>query len=216
MPWCWRWHQVNTTLPSFVQQFCTCYNSVGVFMVNKLRLCLPTYFSSERNCNGNCSYFRFRICSDNLGVCSYLQSCQISSESDLPSKSASKAREAHKQRKSAYNSLFISVVFVACYLPFLPNTMLYWKNASEISLLVAHFASTFLMYLNSSLNRFIYCIIRDSPKRKKHIKANISHEREHVIRKELKLWVVWTDRLFSVFAKSGQRNLVRKLMDLDS
>ena len=27
-------------------------------------------------------------------------------------------REAHKQRKSAYNSLFVSVVFLACYLPF--------------------------------------------------------------------------------------------------
>ena len=29
-------------------------------------------------------------CSDNSGVCSYLQSCQISSESDIRSKSASK------------------------------------------------------------------------------------------------------------------------------
>ena len=67
------------------------------------------------------------------------------------------AREAHKQRKSAYNSLFVFVVFVACYLPFLPSTMLYWKNASEISFLVAHFASIFLIYLNSSLNPFVYC-----------------------------------------------------------
>ena len=67
------------------------------------------------------------------------------------------AREAHKQRKSAYNSLFVFVVFVACYLPFLPSTMLYWKNASEISFLGAHFASIFLIYLNSSLNPFVYC-----------------------------------------------------------
>ena len=67
------------------------------------------------------------------------------------------AREAHKQRKSAYNSLFVFVVFVACYLAFLPSTMLYWKNASEISFLVAHFASIFLIYLNSSLNPFVYC-----------------------------------------------------------
>ena len=67
------------------------------------------------------------------------------------------AREAHKQRKSAYNSSFVFVVFVACYLPFLPSTMLYWKNASEISFLVAHFASIFLIYLNSSLNPFVYC-----------------------------------------------------------
>ena len=66
-------------------------------------------------------------------------------------------REALKQRKSAYNSLFVSVVFLACHLPFLPSTMLYWKNASEISFLVAHFASMFLIYLNSSLNPFVYC-----------------------------------------------------------
>ena len=46
-------------------------------------------------------------------------------------------REAHKQRKSAYNSLFVSVVFLACYLPFLPSTILYLTNTSEISFLVA-------------------------------------------------------------------------------
>ena len=66
-------------------------------------------------------------------------------------------REALKQRKSAYNSLFVSVVFLACYLPFMPSTILYWTNTSEISFLVAHFASMFLIYLNSSLNPFVYC-----------------------------------------------------------
>ena len=66
-------------------------------------------------------------------------------------------REAHKQRKSAYNSLFVSVVFLVCYLPFLPSTILYLTNTSEISFLVAHFASIFLIYLNSSLNPFVYC-----------------------------------------------------------
>ena len=78
-------------------------------------------------------------------------------------------REAHKQRKSAYNSLFVSVAFLACYLPFLPSTILYLTNTSEISFLVAHFASIFLIYLNSSLNPFIYCRrypeIRQSVKR---------------------------------------------------
>ena len=68
----------------------TCYSGVGVFMVNKLRLCLHNIFHSKRRCNGRCGYFRYRICSDNLGECSYLQSCQISSESDIQSKSASK------------------------------------------------------------------------------------------------------------------------------
>ena len=67
------------------------------------------------------------------------------------------AREAHKQRKSAYNSLFVSVVFLACYLPLLPSRILYLTNTSKISFLEAYFASIFLIYLNSSLNPFIYC-----------------------------------------------------------
>ena len=79
---------------------------------------------------------------------------QIYSQNQLQN---AQTREAHKQRKSAYNSLFVSVVFLACYLPFLPSTMLYWTNTSEISFLEANFASTFLIYLNSSLNPFIYC-----------------------------------------------------------
>ena len=79
---------------------------------------------------------------------------QIYSQNQLQN---TQTREAHKQRKSAYNSLFVSVVFLACYLPFLPSTMLYWTNTSEISFLVAYFASIFLIYLNSSLNPFVYC-----------------------------------------------------------
>ena len=66
-------------------------------------------------------------------------------------------RETHKQRKSAYNSLFVSVVFLACYLPLLPTRILYLTNTSEISFLEAYFSSIFLIYLNSSLNPFNYC-----------------------------------------------------------
>ena len=66
-------------------------------------------------------------------------------------------REALRQRKSAYNSLFVSVVFLTCNLPFLASIILYWTNTSEISFLVANFASIFLIYLNSSLNPFVYC-----------------------------------------------------------
>ena len=91
---------------------------------------------------------------------------QIYSQNQLQN---AQAREAHKQRKSAYNSLFVSVVFLACYLPFLPCTILYSTNTSEISFLVAHFATIFLIYLNSSLNPFVYCWrypeIRQSVKR---------------------------------------------------
>ena len=72
---------------------------------------------------------------------------QIYSQNQLQN---AQTREAHRQRKSAYNSLLVSVVFLACYFPFLPCTILYSINPSEISFLVAHFASIFLIYLNSS------------------------------------------------------------------
>ena len=79
---------------------------------------------------------------------------QIYSQNQLQN---AQVRETHKQRKSAYNSLFVSVVFLACYLPLLPTRILYLTNTSEISFLEAYFASIFLIYLNSSLNPFIYC-----------------------------------------------------------
>ena len=40
---------------------------------------------------------------------------QIYSQNQLQN---AQTREAHRQRKSAYNSLFVSVVFLACYFPF--------------------------------------------------------------------------------------------------
>ena len=79
---------------------------------------------------------------------------QIYSQNQLQN---AQTREAHRQRKSAYDSLFVSVVFLACYFPFLPCTILSSINPSEVSFLVAHFASIFLIYLNSSLNPFVYC-----------------------------------------------------------
>ena len=79
---------------------------------------------------------------------------QIYSQNQLQN---AQTREAHRQRKSAYNSLLVSVVFLACYFPYLPCTILYSINPSEISFLVAYSASIFLIYLNSSLNLFVYC-----------------------------------------------------------
>ena len=66
-------------------------------------------------------------------------------------------REALRQRKSAYNALFVYVVFLVCYLPFLPSTILYVTNTSEISVLIGQFTSLFLICLNSSLNPLVYC-----------------------------------------------------------
>ena len=79
---------------------------------------------------------------------------QIYSQNQLQN---TQTREAHRQRKSAYNSLFVSVVFLAFYFPFMPCKILYMTNTSEISFLIALFASIFLIYLNSSLNPIVYC-----------------------------------------------------------
>ena len=79
---------------------------------------------------------------------------QIYSQNQLQN---AQTREAHKQRKSAYNSLFVSVVFLACYFPVFPCTILYMTNTTEISFIVAQFASEFLVFLNSSLNPLVYC-----------------------------------------------------------
>ena len=66
-------------------------------------------------------------------------------------------REALRQRKSAYNALFVYFVFLVCYLPFLPSVILYLTNTSEISFLIAKSASSFSINLNSSLNPILYC-----------------------------------------------------------
>ena len=79
---------------------------------------------------------------------------QIYSQNQLQN---AQTREALRQRKSAYNSLFVSVVFLACYFPFFPCTILHETNTSEISFLVAKGASVFLIWLNSSLNPIVYC-----------------------------------------------------------
>ena len=91
-------------------------------------------------------------------------------------------REAHRQRKSAYNSLFVSVVFLARYFPFFPCTILYETNTSEISFLVAQVASVFLICLNSSLNPIVYCwryreireIVKSTVKKLFHMNENMS------------------------------------------
>ena len=79
---------------------------------------------------------------------------QIYSQNQLQN---AQTREAHRQRKSAYISLFVSVVFLACYFPLLPCAILYMTNTSEIAFLIALSASIFLIYLNSSLNPLFYC-----------------------------------------------------------
>ena len=109
---------------------------------------------------------------------------QIYSQNQLQN---AQTRQALRQRKSAYNSLFVSVVVLACYIPFFPCTILYMANTSEISLLIAQFASFFLISLNSSLNPLVYCWRYREIRQivKKHIEEYNSHEREHDLRRDL-------------------------------
>ena len=79
---------------------------------------------------------------------------QIYSQNQLQN---AQTREVLRQRKSAYNASFFYVAFLFCYLPFLPSAVLYLTNISEVSFLVAHWTSIFMICLNSSLNPLVYC-----------------------------------------------------------
>ena len=59
---------------------------------------------------------------------------QIYSQNQLQN---AQTREALRQRKSAYNALFVYLVFLVCYLPFVPTTILYLTNTFDISFLAA-------------------------------------------------------------------------------
>ena len=100
----------------------------------------------------------YRICCNDHVMCSNLQRCQISSESDLQSKLASKCPNKRGTRtKEVRLQLFVSVLFSTCYFPSFPYTKLLETNTSEISFLVARYASVFLICLNSSLSPIVYC-----------------------------------------------------------
>ena len=79
---------------------------------------------------------------------------QIYSQNQLQN---AQTREILRQRKSAYNAIFVYLVFLVCYLPLLPSTIPYMTNTSDISFIVAYYASLFLIRLNSSLNPLVYC-----------------------------------------------------------
>ena len=63
-----------------------------------------------------------------------------------------------REKKSAFNALFVYLVFLVCYLPLLCTVMLLLTDSlGNISLLVADHAAVFLVFLNSSLNPLVYC-----------------------------------------------------------
>ena len=67
------------------------------------------------------------------------------------------AVELLRQKKSAYNALFIYLVFLACYLPFHTSEILYIINSLRISFSMSRGASLFLVLVNCSLNPLVYC-----------------------------------------------------------
>ena len=90
------------------------------------------------------------------GVVKYHQN-QIHSELRL-SNSAPEARQLVRERKSACNALIVYIVFVTCYLPYLCSMiMLVAHGNSPSSFTIAQMIALFLVFLNSSLNPFIYC-----------------------------------------------------------
>ncbi|XP_022809189.1 adenosine receptor A3-like [Stylophora pistillata] len=61
------------------------------------------------------------------------------------------------REKSALNTFYVYVVFLICYLPLLLSSTLLMVNHSNTSFQVAYNMSGFLVFLNSSLNPFVYC-----------------------------------------------------------
>lgn len=67
------------------------------------------------------------------------------------------AMEVLRAKKCAINSMFVYVVFIACYVPNSFTTILLLVDSSRLSIMLANHMTVFLILLNSSLNPFLYC-----------------------------------------------------------
>lgn len=82
---------------------------------------------------------------------------QIHSKLQL-SNTAPEAGQLVRERKSACNALDVYIAFVTCYLPYLCSMIMLIANGnSRSSFTIAQMIALFLVFLNSSLNPFIYC-----------------------------------------------------------
>ena len=79
---------------------------------------------------------------------------QIQSQLQLQN---TQAIELLRQKKSAYNTLFVYIVFLGCYLPAFIWMILSATDNFRISFYVASEATTFVFLATSSLNPFVYC-----------------------------------------------------------
>ena len=64
--------------------------------------------------------------------------------------------DQQRQKKFALNSLAVYVVFLVCYTPHFFSAVLLQITGKQTSLLLAHHASLFFVFLNSSLNPLVY------------------------------------------------------------
>ena len=67
------------------------------------------------------------------------------------------AVELFRETKSAFNTSYFYIIFVACNLPFLCSTMTVITDSSRCSFWVAYHVSFVFIPLNSSLNPLVYC-----------------------------------------------------------
>ena len=65
--------------------------------------------------------------------------------------------ELFQEKKSAFNTVYFYVIFVACYLPNFCFTLLLTIDNSQISFWLANYVTFFFVLLNSSLNPVVYC-----------------------------------------------------------
>ena len=78
-------------------------------------------------------------------------------QNQIQSLTSVQAVDLLREKKSALNSLFVYVVFLACYLPNLCLAILLLTASRRNSFLVAEHVTFFLLLLNSSLNPIVYC-----------------------------------------------------------
>ena len=63
----------------------------------------------------------------------------------------------HREKKCAFNALFVYAAFLVCYLPNVCNAMFFMTNSWHNSFFLADVVAVFLVFLNSSLNPLVYC-----------------------------------------------------------
>ena len=122
---------------------------------------------------------------------------QIYSQNQLQN---AQTREANKQRKSAYNSLFVcsfsSLLFSFFSLYHSVHDKHHWNLVSRRSICVG--ILNLPEFIIKSSCSFL-ALPRDSPNCKKHSEENNLHEREYDIRKDLNFRIVLTKNVMQSF-----------------